>query len=383
MLDATFSRFVPSVRRLSLTLAWLLVLGGLAGYAAADDGATARDLTVEQTAVFSVQAPVVPVAAGGQQLQVVAWVDHADNTYAIGEAVRLFVKANKDAYLTVVNVGPTGNTTILFPNSFQREARVRGGQTVEIPAPGSGAQFRVGGPVGQELIKVIATTSPTPLFAPGQLTQSGAFTLIAGGGRVVARDLQVVMDTQPAVGQAGQGGQGQEWDDYNKVITTIASRQGASMPLMPAPVPLPDSAGGLRLVSDKAQYQMGEPVLIYATSTTPCYLTLINVGSSGQARVLLPNLAQPQNLLPAGQTVVIPSLASGLRMTPIGPTGVETVIAVCTNDNRPVIPAGFTYGRDGFSVLDVNGTYTRDLSLVAETPERQAAQASIGFLVLQ
>ena len=379
MLDAIFPQLVPSVRRLSLMLACVLVLGGLVCSAAADDGASARDLTVEQTAVFSVQAPIVPAAAGGQQLRVVAWVDHADNTYAVGEAVRLFVKANKDAYLTVINVGPTGNSTMLFPNAFQGDARVRGGQTVEIPAPGSGAQIRVSGPVGRELIKVIATTSPAPLFAPGQLTQSGAFTLIAGGGRAVARDLQVVMGAQPAAGQQ----MGQEWDDYNKVIITIPSRQGASMPLMPAPVPLPDSAGGLRLASDKPQYRLGEPVLIYATSSAPCYLTLVNIGSSGQARVLLPNVAQPQNLLPAGQTVVIPSVASGLRMTPIGPTGVETVTAICTTDNRPVIPAGFAYGRDGFSVLDVNGTYTRDLSLVAATPGRQAAHATIGFLVHQ
>ena len=287
------------------------------------------------------------------------------------------MRANKDAYLTVINVGPTGNTTMLFPNAFQTDARVRGGQTVEIPAPGSGAQIRVSGPVGRELIKVIASTSPSPLFAPGQLTQSGAFTLIVGGGRAVARDLQVVMGTQPAV----QGSH--EWDDYNKVITTIASRQGASTPLMPTTVAWPADAGGLRIAADKSQYRIGETVLVYATSPTPCYLTLVNIGSSGQARVLLPNLLQPQNLLPAGQTVVIPSPASGLRLTPIGPAGVETVTAICTTDNRPVIPAGFAYGRDGFSVLDANGALTRDLALVAAAPARRAAHATIGFLVLQ
>ena len=279
MLEAIFPRLVPVLRRLSLASACVLVLGGLACSLAADDGASARDLTVEQTAVFSVQAPVVPAAAGVQQLSVVAWVDHADNTYAIGEAVRLFVRANKDAYLTVLNVGPTGNTTMLFPNAFQRDARVRAGQTVEIPAPGSGAQFRVSGPVGRELIKVIASTNPSSLFAPGQLTQSGAFTLIAGGGRAVARDLQVVMGTQPAAGQVGQG---HEWDDYNKVIITIPSRQGASMPLTPATGSLPVPAGGLRLATDRSQYRMGETVLVYATSPTPCYLTLVNIGSSGR-----------------------------------------------------------------------------------------------------
>ena len=39
------------------------------------------------------------------------------------------------------------------------------------------------------------------------------------------------MNTQPAVGQqvGQQVGLGHEWDDYNKVISTIPSRQGASM----------------------------------------------------------------------------------------------------------------------------------------------------------
>ena len=379
MSEAILSRLVPIFRRFSVSVACVLLLGGLA-VSLADDGVSARDLTVEQAAVYSVHAPVVPVATGVKPLSVSAWVDHADNTYAIGEEVRLFVQVSKDAYLTVINVGPTGNTTMLFPNAFQRDARVQGGRTVEIPAPGSGAQIRVSGPVGQELIKVIASTNPSPLFAPGQLTQSGAFTLIAGTGRTVARDLELVMDTQPAVGQVGQN---HEWDDYNKVITTIASRHGSSMPLVPSTVPWPAAGGGLRLATDRPQYRIGDTVLVYAESPTTCYLTLVNVGSSGQARVLLPNVAQPQNLLPAGQTVVIPGPASGLRLTPIGPTGVETVTAICTTDNRPVVPAGFSYGRDGFSLLVANGALTRDLALVANTPARQAAHATIGFLVTQ
>ena len=109
---------------------------------AADDETTARDLTVEQTSVFSLQAPL-PAATAADGLNVVAWVDHADNTYAIGEAVRLFVRANKDAYLTVLNVGPSGNTTLLFPNAIQKDARVGANRIVEIPAQGTGASIRV------------------------------------------------------------------------------------------------------------------------------------------------------------------------------------------------------------------------------------------------
>ena len=134
-----------AVAALVAALAAALAAGGLVAPAALADAA--RDVTVEQTAIYTVQAstPTAPANALG----VVAWVDHADNTYAVGEAVRLFVRSNKDAYLTVLNVGPSGNTTMLFPNAAQRDARVGANQVVEIPARGSGASIRVGGPVGR------------------------------------------------------------------------------------------------------------------------------------------------------------------------------------------------------------------------------------------
>ena len=355
--------------------ATVFAAGGAAPSLAADDDAAARDLTVEQTAIFTVQA-LAPAAASPGALNVVAWVDHADNTYAIGEAVGLFVRASKDAYLTVLNVGPSGNTTMLFPNAFQKDARVRANQVVRIPAPGAGTSITVSGPVGRELIKVIASTSPAPLFQAAKLTGAGLFAMLDGGSRSVARDLQVTMDAQT----------NHEWDDYNKVITTIASRPVAAAPLMPAPsgVAWPAMGSTLRIATDKSQYRLGEPVSVYVSSAAPCYLTLVSIGSSGQARVLLPNAMQPQNLLPAIQTVVFPGAGSNLKVTPIGPPGVETVTAICSADNRPVVVGDLVYGRDGYASLAVvDASSSRDLAVVATNPARQAMHATIGFLVTQ
>ena len=356
-------------------LAAALAAGGMVpSPVVAADGA--RDLTVEQTAIYTVQAPAPAAVAPSGGLRVVAWVDHADNTYAVGEAVRLFVRSNKDAYLTVLNVGPSGNTTLLYPNAAQRDSRVGAHQVVEIPARGSGVSIRVGGPVGRELIKVIASTSPVPLFDAAKLTGAGPFSVVSGGSRSVARDLQVTMDARPA---------NHEWDDYNKVITTIASRPVASVvPLMPVPsgVGWPATGAGLRIATDKSQYRMGEAVTVYASSAEACYLTLVNIGSSGQARVLLPNAVQPQNYLPAGQTVVFPGVGSKLAVTPIGPAGVETVTGVCSADNRPVVASELVYGGGMFATLGTGGmSSSRDLAVVAATPGRQASHATVGFLV--
>ena len=191
----------------------LLAAGCLAltgGAWAAGDGA--RDLTVEQAAVHAVTAPA-PAAGGTGGLAVTAWVDQADNTYAVGESVRLFVKPSKDAYVTVLNVGPSGQTTMLFPNAYQKDNRVSGGRTIEIPSRESGSRIRVQPPVGRELIKVVASTSPVPLFPAAKMRSAGPFATLDGGARSAARDLQVTMDTQA----------NQEWDDYNKIVTTVTS----------------------------------------------------------------------------------------------------------------------------------------------------------------
>ena len=130
---------------------------------------------------------------------------------------------------------------------------------------------------------------------------------------------------------------------------------------------------------------MGEPVLLYASTTAPCYLTLVNIGSSGQVRVLLPNAAQPQNLIPAGQTVVFPVTGSNLQLTPMGPPGVETVVATCSADNQPVFAAGLSYDRSGFATTGLPGAASRDLGVVmaAPIPNRQVGQATVGFVVTQ
>ena len=231
-----------------------------------------RNLTVEQNAVYTLQAPVSAVATEQERLSVVAWVDRADNTYALGERVRLFVRANREAYLTVLNVGASGQTMVLFPNAHQPQMRVGANEVMEIPPPGSGASIRVHGQTGRELIKVIASTQPTPVVLGG--TAAGPFTTLWSDSRAVARDLQVMMDS---------GGGAQEWADYNKVITTIGSQAGAVVPMEPASTGTawPPTAYGLQVATDKSVYRMGEAVSVYASTPVPCYLTLVNIGSSG------------------------------------------------------------------------------------------------------
>ena len=332
------------------------------------EGADSHYLLSQQFPVYTAQVPMaVPPMAGTQPLSVVAWVDRPDGTYALGEHVRLFVQTNREAYLSVLNVGPSGDTTLLFPNPHQAHIRVAAHEVTELPPPGSGASIRVNGPTGREVIKVIASTHPIPLSA----WKSGSVPYIApgAGSRTSERDLQMAPN-----------GPATEWTDFTTIITTIGSRpQGTApaVPLVPAHgTSWPSASFGLRVATDKSVYRIGEAVSVYASATAPCYLTLVNIGTSGQAHLLLPNASQPRTLIPAGHTVVFPVASSHLRLTPMGPPGKETVVAVCSADDRPLFPWELTDGRTGHDA-------SRDLAVagVGTSAHRPVDRATVDFMV--
>jgi hypothetical protein len=248
-------------------------LASIAGNAMAQENQDyARDLTAEQTAIYTTRAPAtrqpnapgVPKGLDGLRgatmmlllrsqtdqptaLSVAAWVDHPDGTYAVGEQVRLFILTSRDAYVTVIKVGASGRTTVLFPNRFQTDNLVRGNTVMEVPDPSSNAKITVAEPVGAKLIKVIASTERVTLFDATQLVQAGAFTTVRATPSRVARDLQVTMASWSYV----------QWDDYNKVILTVAENHAAAAGA-PAIGEFPSQPFALQVATDKQLYRVGD-----------------------------------------------------------------------------------------------------------------------------
>ena len=165
-----------------------------------------RSLTVEQAAIYDVQPPSRPAPAGGDGLEVLAWVDRPDYTYASGEDVQVFVETNKDAYVTVLNVDPAGETTVLFPNRYQSDNFVAASRTLQVPARDAGFRIVVSGGVGAELLKVVASTEPVSLFETRQLADAGDFQVVRAHPAGLARSLQVVMANPSSGGSAPRPG---------------------------------------------------------------------------------------------------------------------------------------------------------------------------------
>ena len=349
--------------------AWLPAPGG--ALAQEDD---ARNLTVEQTSIHAVQAPVS--SSTSNPLDVIAWVDHRDNLYAQGERVRLFVQTNKDAWVTVLNVGPDGATTVLFPNRFQADNRVRANVVTEVPDPASRARIAVTGMTGGELIKVIASSRPAPLFDPAQLAQAGPFQAVRAGVDETARNLAVVMEA----------GQAAEWDVYDKVIRTVARRPQAVSTAPVSTVPgaaWPAPPFGLRVAADKPLYRQTEAVTLMVRTEADCHLTLLNTGPAGTSRVLFPNRYQQQTLIRAGQTVVVPGLGAGVSIVPLGPAGVEHVTAVCRTGAAPALGVAADFASSAFGRLEDAEAAARNLAVVADDSAQRTAIASASFLVVQ
>lgn len=127
-----------------------------------------------------------PGAGGGERLQVKIWADKT--AYRIGETVRFGLRVNRDAYVTLVNIGTSGDVTIIYPNRFHPSHFVRAGQDVLIPPADASFTLTVHGPAGLEQIRAIATEEPIQLHAGDFGGQTAMFRSL---DRVQTRSLVV------------------------------------------------------------------------------------------------------------------------------------------------------------------------------------------------
>lgn len=140
----------------------------------------------------------------GADLAVEVWVKHAhgsrtDEVYRLGDQVRVCVKATQDCYLTLLNLAPDGELTILFPNRHNQNNRIQGGITHEVPSDGYGFNIVLEEPAGVDRLKAIVTRDPAPLL-PTQFGPGGEFfhtvsaTATPRAMRVVAAEVNKMSD---------------------------------------------------------------------------------------------------------------------------------------------------------------------------------------------
>ena len=95
-------------------------------------------------------------------------VDKEYRIYGEGEAVKLNVRCEEDAFLYVLYQQADGKIFQIFPNSGQPENRIKGKQDIHVPDLDDAFRWIVGPPFGKEVVKVIASKKPVDVLSlPG------------------------------------------------------------------------------------------------------------------------------------------------------------------------------------------------------------------------
>ena len=139
---------------------------------------------------------------------------------------------------------------------------------------------------------------------------------------------------------------GRVWSDREAVGSTARTREINVVP-----------------VDSKAVYRVGESVTLSFRCERDCYLSVIDIGTSGGIKVIFPNLWFPNSFLRAGESHVIPQAGYPFKFEVDGPRGIESVKAIFTLDPIDLADGGFSQ-QQPFRELSGAGA-TRDIRVLA------------------
>ncbi|MHA1158515.1 MAG: DUF4384 domain-containing protein, partial [Alphaproteobacteria bacterium] len=131
----------------------------------------------------------------------------------------------------------------------------------------------------------------------------------------------------------------------------------------------------LTLISSYPSYVVGDEVVFTVRSAQNCYLQLVNIDGRGQATVIFPNQFQRDNFLPAGRDLDFPAADAPFLFRFADP-GIETVIATCSLQDRPVDGVKIDYGQVFTDLGNYEQHVSQTRSIVVEQQQASAAVLS-------
>ncbi len=134
-------------------------------------------------------------AGAEEKIKIDLWADQ--KSYRIGENLTINFKADRDCYVTLVDVGTSGNVHILFPNRFSLGNKVKANETYSIPGKGDGYKIAVEGPPGTEIVRAIATLKPIGFIDADFSGTRSVFKSVEKNIPSFTRDLSIVASETP------------------------------------------------------------------------------------------------------------------------------------------------------------------------------------------
>jgi len=84
----------------------------------------------------------------------------AGANFRLGDEIKYFVTSTMEGYLYLFHIDADKKVLRIFPNQYQREARIRAGAAREVPAPGAPFKFEASPPFGLETTFAMVTAAP-------------------------------------------------------------------------------------------------------------------------------------------------------------------------------------------------------------------------------
>ncbi|MBI5745991.1 MAG: DUF4384 domain-containing protein [Nitrospirae bacterium] len=175
-----------------------------------------------------------------------------------------------------------------------------------------------------------------------RLIQVKTATIISAGKVLINRDGVPLKDLPGAREKAGES-------SYDLTLDSLLNieREGQSF--------------NLKVWTDKGEYQIGDTMTFYFRSDRDCYVTLIDIGTSGRVTILFPNAFHKDNLIRAGTTYTIPDDSYGFKVNVDGPVGLERIKAIATT--KPLSLSQMDFSRGFYSIERGDNPRLRDLSI--------------------
>ena len=133
------------------------------------------------------------IKSSGHEFKSRVWTEK--DRIGIGDEAVVCFEVDLPCHVTVFDFSTDGSITVLFPNRFQPDNRVRPGQVYRIPPEEGGYRIRVQGPPGLEQLKLFATTDDVPLYVRDY--SQTPFNSVADGDAESVRGLVATFDKMP------------------------------------------------------------------------------------------------------------------------------------------------------------------------------------------
>jgi Domain of unknown function (DUF4384) len=119
-------------------------------------------------------------------------------------------------------------------------------------------------------------------------------------------------------------------------------------------------------------YRPGDVASFQASTTVDCHLTLIGIDRRGIATVLFPNDFEPDNWLPAGRVLRVPSENAAYQFR-LRQRGRETVVGVCVTGAKSFAGIEHDFERQRFTMLGNWRNFVSEALTVPADPPKKAA----------